>query len=103
MAYRSGWASKPNQERVLGIRIRRTGFEWALRNASVNTSGQEGIRESSVRIQWDPERDVTLERLEERSIQIGLSGEAAREICGGLGGGVCGCDCVAVVGGWVGW
>ena len=32
--------------------------------------------ESPVRIQWDPERDIKLNRLEYGSIQIGLSGEA---------------------------
>ena len=30
MMYRSGFASKPGQEYVLGIDIRREGFEWAL-------------------------------------------------------------------------
>jgi hypothetical protein len=29
-----------------------------------------------VRVQWDPERDVALRRLEYRSIQVGLGGEA---------------------------
>lgn len=29
-----------------------------------------------MRVQWDPERDLHLNRLEHRSIQIGLSGEA---------------------------
>jgi hypothetical protein len=31
---------------------------------------------SPVRIQWDPERSITLQPLPWRSIQIGLSGEA---------------------------
>jgi hypothetical protein len=30
MMYRSGWATKPNQEHVLSIEIARAGFEWAF-------------------------------------------------------------------------
>lgn len=33
MMYRSGWASKPNQERVLAVRITKQGFETILANA----------------------------------------------------------------------
>jgi hypothetical protein len=32
---------------------------------------------SPVRVQWDPERSLALGRLEHRSIQVGLGGEAA--------------------------
>lgn len=31
---------------------------------------------SPVRIQWDPDRSLGLDRLERRAIQVGLSGEA---------------------------
>ena len=34
---------------------------------------------SSVRIQWDPERDIELEKLDYRSIQIGLTGVAVEK------------------------
>ena len=30
MMYRSGWVTKPGQERVIAIRIRRDGFDWVL-------------------------------------------------------------------------
>lgn len=30
MMYRSGWATKPGQERVVAVKIDRNGFEWAL-------------------------------------------------------------------------
>ncbi|OGE50805.1 hypothetical protein PENARI_c015G03041 [Penicillium arizonense] len=88
MAYRSGWASKPNQEHVLAIEITREGFEWALRNSCLShyTPGndierdewQAKMRASPVRVQWDPERDLDLgfRPLNHRSIQIGLSAEA---------------------------
>ncbi|OQE36847.1 hypothetical protein PENCOP_c011G07057 [Penicillium coprophilum] len=86
MAYRSGWATKTRQERVLAIEITREGLEWALRHSCLShyTPGEEKtleewqkkLRTSPVRIQWDPERDLSLQSLEYRSIQIGLSGEA---------------------------
>src|SRR5215471_12655095 len=71
MMYRSGYASKPGQEVVLGIDIAREGFEWALENAvlshftpSVHASPQEWqslLTAKPVRIQWDPERDWRLQ------------------------------------------
>ena len=76
MANRSGWASKPGQERVLAIKIKRSGFEWALDNSSLSQSKD---RTMPVRIQWDPERDIRLEKLHIRSIQIGLSNEAVEK------------------------
>lgn len=87
MMYRSGWATKEGQERVLAIDIPRSGFEWALENSCLShfdtnlhdsrEAWQKQKEGSLVRIQWDPERDPELERLNYRSIQIGLSGEAA--------------------------
>ena len=88
MMYRSGWATKPGQERVLAVRISRAGFEWALAHSCLShvqnppyTSHEEWLkvkRRSPVRIQWDPERDIHLNRLDHRAIQIGLSGEAVQ-------------------------
>jgi hypothetical protein len=87
MMYRSGYASKPGQEFVLGVDITREGFEWALRHASIS-SYQPGFHASHeawkreveakpVRVQWDPERDWRLQPIAGvRAIQIGLSGEA---------------------------
>lgn len=86
MAYRSGWATKDGQERVLAIEITREGFEWALANASLShyeavtyESHDEWVKakaSSPVRIQWDPERDLQLQPLAHRAIQIGLGGVA---------------------------
>ena len=86
MMYRSGWATKPGQERILAIQITRDGFEWALAHAALShyepgtyASEQqwaEHKRTSPVRVQWDPDRAVTLAPLRRRAIQIGLSGEA---------------------------
>jgi hypothetical protein len=86
MMYRSGWATKEGQERVLAITLTRAGFEWALAHASlshfdrrVHDSAEAWAAEkrgSPVRVQWDPERSLHLEPLPYRSIQIGLSGQA---------------------------
>jgi hypothetical protein len=88
MMYRSGWATKPGQERVLAIQITRDGFERALANASlshhdpaVHTSHDqwaERKKTTPVRIQWDPERSLLLHPLDHRAIQVGLSGNAIR-------------------------
>ena len=86
MMYRSGWATKPGQQRILAISITRDGFEWALAHAALSTyepgtytsreAWAEHKRASPVRVQWDPDRSVALAPLSRRAIQIGLSGEA---------------------------
>jgi hypothetical protein len=89
MMYRSGHATKPGQEMILGIDVTREGFEWALAHATLSTyradvhgseeAWQRQLAASDVRVQWDPERDWQLGVIEGvRAIQIGLSGEAAR-------------------------
>ena len=87
MMYRCGFASKPNQERVLAVDVARDEFDGALSRASLShfdprvyaTPGKwEARRDASpVRVQWDPERDILLERLPYRSIQMGLGPEVA--------------------------
>jgi len=89
MMYRSGWATKKNQEHVLAIKISREGFETALENACISSfksqhfSTQEewqAVKDNSrVTIQWDPERDLFLRKLDYRSIQIGLSRNIVNE------------------------
>ena len=89
MMYRSGWGTKPGQEHILAIRITRTGFEEALASASLShyddsvysSPEQWRVRKeaSPVRVQWDPERDLHLEPLPWRSLQVGLSGVAVTQ------------------------
>jgi len=89
MMYRSGWATKKNQEHILSIRIKREGFEWALQNAclshfdsnifSTHEEWKRQLSQSPVRIQWDPEKNILLNNLEYRSIQMGLSGIAVEK------------------------
>jgi hypothetical protein len=88
MMHRSGWAGKRGQERILAISITREGFEWALAHSALShyeagtyaSEQQWGLQKvaSPVRVQWDPDRSVTLAPLGQRAIQIGLSGEAVR-------------------------
>jgi len=91
MLHRSGWASKPGQERVLAIEITRAGFDWALAHSCLSHYDQAqhdspqdwaALKDASpVRVQWDPDRSLTGERLARRAIQIGLSGEAVHRYC----------------------
>lgn len=87
MMYRCGWGTKEGQETVLAVEIDRAGFEWALRNACLShyapglhahqAAWKRSLRESSARVQWDPERDLRHNPLPYRSLQLGLTGEAA--------------------------
>jgi hypothetical protein len=89
MMYRCGWATKPGQERVLAVEITRTGFEWALANACLShfardqytdrRSWSQLLKRSPVRVQWDPERSLTLGALPYRSYK---SGCPARRLTG---------------------
>ncbi|MDR3080444.1 MAG: DUF4291 domain-containing protein [Streptomyces sp.] len=88
MMYRCGGGAKPGQETVLAVEITREGFEWALRNACLSSyvrelypdrdAWQRELKRAPARVQWDPERDLRLQPLPYRSLQLGLSGEAVR-------------------------
>lgn len=89
MMYRSGWGYKDDrQRRILAIDITHEGFLWALSNSCLSSFKPEvfNTREqwkekkdtSPVKIQWDPERDILLNKLNNRTIQIGLSGSAVQ-------------------------
>ena len=85
MMYRAGWGYKDaNQKRILAIDLSHEGFVWALNHACLSRApaGMDAAqwqavkKRCPVRIQWDPERNMQLNPLPRRSIQIGLSGEA---------------------------
>ncbi|MFD3642905.1 DUF4291 domain-containing protein [Streptomyces griseus] len=88
MMYRCGWGTKEGQEVVLAVEIDRGGLEWALAHAELShyaaevhpdqASWKRSLRTAPARVQWDPERDLDLNPLPYRSLQLGLSGEAAR-------------------------
>ncbi len=84
MLYRSGYASKHRQERILRIRLCHEGFQAILR-AAVPTSfnpdlysdehaWRADLDRTEVRYQWDPDRDLALRPLARRAIQLGLQG-----------------------------
>lgn len=86
MMYRAGWGEKDNgQNRILAIDMSREGFEWALENSLLSHDAKKYVdkeewlkikKATPVRIQWDPERDLYLQPLEHRTIQVGLSNDA---------------------------
>ncbi|MDI2130402.1 DUF4291 domain-containing protein [Yinghuangia seranimata] len=88
MMYRCGWASKKLQEHVLALEITREGFESALAGACLSHYDRDvypdrdtwgsRLHRTTVRIQWDPERDLHLRPLAHRSLQLGLAGWATR-------------------------
>lgn len=87
--YRSGWATKEDQEYILAIKIKREGFEWALRNACLSkydhtiypssAAWSKQLKISPARVQWDPERDIDLHALPHRAIQVGITGIAVEK------------------------
>merc|ERR1711963_186517 len=81
MLYRSGYAKKHNQERVLKIKISHSSVASLLENCVCKKGGGGGLG----RVQWDPARDLYMaekegckvlprKMLNSRAIQIGLGG-----------------------------
>ena len=80
---RSHWATKSNQNHILAIRIKRDFWEYLLQQSihtdptlSAHKNGEhwfESFENAKVHIQWDPERNLKGTKLEQRSIQIGIS------------------------------
>lgn len=85
MMYRSGWGTKEGQEYVLAIHLKKDAFKKYLENAVYSSYNnrleisreewQDQVKESSVRLQWDPDHDPFGGKLERRAIQIGLRNE----------------------------
>jgi hypothetical protein len=93
MMYRSGYSYKdPGQARILALSLTHAAFLSLLRKATLSTSHgavdamglNDDIKKSaSVRVQWDPERTVRLEKLPYRSIQIGVPGALISDLVEG--------------------
>src|SRR5690242_19909602 len=64
LMHRSNWARKPGQERILAVRITRTGWEQALSEAVLTgpepavygsaAAWREAFSQTRVHVQWDP-------------------------------------------------
>jgi hypothetical protein len=80
---RSNWARKSGQERILGVKITRAGWEDALSQAVLTAyvagvhrdpdDWQQQFERAPVHVQWDPERSLRGADLGIGSIQVGLS------------------------------
>ena len=92
MMYRSGWANKTNQERILAFYIKKSIFEEIVSHGVLSHYDEtidqtkeiweEKIKNSEVRIQWDPDHDPTGQRHpKRRAIQIGLKGKTLEKFC----------------------
>ncbi|MBN1216461.1 MAG: DUF4291 domain-containing protein [Candidatus Lokiarchaeota archaeon] len=89
MMYRSGWATKKGQNRILAISIKRSFFERILEEAVPSTYievlypnkelWKEALNKSHIRLQWDPDHDPIGNPLERRAIQIGIRGNLLKE------------------------
>lgn len=82
MMYRNGWGIKEDQESVLAIHLKMNVFIKYLKDAVYSSYNdrlgisreewQDQVKESSARLQWDPDHDPVGGKLERRAIQIGL-------------------------------
>jgi len=80
---RSNWGTKSNQEFILGIKLKREYWEKALSQGilthpdkNIYPNGlewEQKFKNAKVHIQWDPERTLKGAKLQERSIQVGIS------------------------------
>ena len=87
MMYRSGWATKQGQERILAIDLKREGFDEIVKNSVLSSfrevsdlskeEWKEKLENSEVRCQWDPDRDIYGNPIGRRAIQLGIKGETA--------------------------
>lgn len=85
MMYRSGWGSKAGQEVALAIWIKRSAFDEILALAVHSSyipelypnksTWQTALKQSQVRLQWDPDHHPSGAKLERRAIQLGLRGQ----------------------------
>ena len=94
MMYRAGYSYKDrNQKRILALKMKHEHFVKLLEKASLTTEPGHAVelpksaesddqakkeKTTSVRVQWDPERSPRLEKLNYRSIQIGIPGSLAK-------------------------
>jgi hypothetical protein len=80
---RSNWGQKPQQEMILAVRIKRSGWEQALLSGVLTSyepkvhrsleDWQKQFASAVVHVQWDPERSLRGADVGYDSIQVGLS------------------------------
>ncbi len=92
MMFRSGWATKESQERILAVALRREFFDRVLRSAVASSYDRhrfasredwtDAVQRSDVRLQWDPDHDPSGTPIERRALQLGLRGPVLAEYAG---------------------
>jgi hypothetical protein len=89
MMYRSGWAQKENQERILALTISFEGFCSLLQESVLSSydrkynskaDWQRALKFSEVRLQWDPDHSPEGTPLTRKAVQIGIRGEALNRL-----------------------
>ena len=89
---RSNWGRKSGQERILAVRVQRSGWEKALSLAVLTAfdarvfaspeAWNRAFADARVHVQWDPERSLRGANLPYRSIQVGVSRHLIEEYVG---------------------
>lgn len=89
MMERSNYGQKSGQEYILAIHIKRSSWEKALTKAILTSPEErvyknpamweENFKKAEIHVQWDPERSIKGNKLEYRSIQVGISRQLIKE------------------------
>ncbi len=89
MMYRSGWAAKLGQEKILGIWISKADFEKILSKSTFTSYAQSNHETESewratldshpIRLQWDPDHEPNGDKHTRKAIQLGIKGEMLEE------------------------
>jgi Domain of unknown function (DUF4291) len=84
MMYRSEWGTKLGQEVIIAVWLKRSAFDEILASAvhsnfipevyGSEKEWQQAVKNSAVRLQWDPDHHPSGAKLERRAIQLGLRG-----------------------------
>jgi hypothetical protein len=76
MMYRSNWARRANQTRILGIWLKLDAFHLLLKGARKTIDKGENKKNSDssggVTIQWDPDHTPNGDEMSKRALQIGV-------------------------------
>jgi hypothetical protein len=89
MMFRSGWAEKEGQERILAISLHCGDFDKILEQSVLSSYNKhaygnesrwkEELDTKEVRLQWDPDHDPFGNKVIRRAIQLGLKEEILKQ------------------------
>ena len=84
MMYRSAWGTSSGQEVILAIWLKRSAWDEILGSAvhsnfvpavyGSEKEWQQAVKNSAVRLQWDPDHHPNGSKMDRRAIQLGLRG-----------------------------